>query len=40
MHKTNCQKVDKKAIVMHLTNLKIKNISDKLVIITKYMTIL
>ena len=40
MHKINCQKVDKKAIVMYLTNLKIKNISDKLVIMTKYMTIL
>lgn len=40
MHEINCQKVDKKAIVMHLTSLKIKNISDKLVIMTEYMTIL
>ncbi len=35
MHKINCQKVDKKAIVMHLTNLKIKNINTMLVKMTK-----
>lgn len=35
MQKTNCQKVDKKAIVMHLTNLKIKNINTMLAKMTK-----